>query len=381
MIFHVVAIRELFGTNYSVDLLFFWVSEEKIREILGEYKLVILQLYEYKKQYVESYWVLKILINFAWQEIKMLSNAKDLAKTIYSLSILWFDIKNINYVDNRSLEQTKIDEIIKQEKDRAEKWTQNQEALLKQKKAKDEKMFNDQELEKALVLVNDLLKKIPDLIEKSEWYVPDIKLKHLFEQWQELSKLKMWSNTEKIVALLETVYNEFNEIEQEYLSIQDASRIDVVGSKVSDIYVMKEIQKLEKAKWLFWAWWARSGEDVWYANLWWFLLYLKMVKKDLFAKAQKFSAKFIKIFWYLLLWLIFTILLSTIYIRINKIMYSPNMNDYAYVMLVYFWVFWLVLYGANFLKREKIFFDIILLLWWILISISLIFSLKQNFIF
>ena len=50
------------------------------------------------------------------------------------------------------------------------------------------------------------------------------------------------------MALLETVYNEFNEIEQEYLSIQDASRIDVVGSKVSDIYVMKEIQKLEKAK-------------------------------------------------------------------------------------------------------------------------------------
>ena len=61
MIFHVVAIRELFGKNYSIDVLFFWLSEEWVRDVLREYKLVALQLYEYKEEKIKAYWKVKIL--------------------------------------------------------------------------------------------------------------------------------------------------------------------------------------------------------------------------------------------------------------------------------------------------------------------------------
>jgi len=54
MIFRVVAIKELFWKKHTVDFLIFWLSEEKVRDILREYKLVVLELYEYKKDKIEN---------------------------------------------------------------------------------------------------------------------------------------------------------------------------------------------------------------------------------------------------------------------------------------------------------------------------------------
>ena len=383
MIFHVVAIKELFWKNYSLDVLFFWLSEEKIRDILRAYKLVALQLYEYKKEKVEGYWAIKILIEFEWQEIRLLSNADELEWISYWLSVLWFDIKNINYVDDRKLEQEKINELLNTAKNDAKQWIQEQQDIELQKKKKEEAFIEeDTKLKKTLTVTNELLKKIPELIRNAENYIPKERLKELFKQGQELSKLKMWRNVEKLSALLEKSYNLYNEIEQEYLAAQQTSRnIGVSWSNVSDTYVTSEIQKLEKAKWLSKASMANKWEDILYARLWWFLVYLKLVIKDLISKLKNIKTDFPKIFSILLIWLIFRLIVSALYIWLYKTMYLENMNDYAYVILVNFWVFWLVLYGLNFLKKEKIIFNIMLLLWWILVSILLIIVLKQNFIF
>lgn len=376
MIFRVVAIKELFWKKYTIDVLFFWLSEEKIRDILREYKLVVLELYDYKKDKVEKYWIIKILINFEWEEIKLLTNATEIESEIYLLSLIGFDVKNINYVsEEKKIEHTAICEVIKTEKGKADDWIKEQNDIIEQNKKKSEEMFDDQKLEKTQNLAKELLQKIPVFIEKAKDTISKNELKELYMQQQELSKLEMWSNVEKISSYLETIYANYSRLEQEFLAIQDSPNIDISGSNVSEAYLTSEITKLEKAKTLQKLWWAKKWDDALYANFWGVLLYFRLIKMDVLSKFKNFSLDFSKIFWYLSLSFYIITLLSAIYISII------NKNDFAFVIMIYSSVFWLVLFCIKFIKREKILSNILLLIWALLISFWIIIFLKQFFIF
>lgn len=375
MIIRVIAIRELFDENYKIDLLFFGVPEEKIRDILREYKLVALELYEYKKDKVEAYWKIKILIEFEWEEYRALSNFTEIDKLIYLLSIIWFNVKNINYVDSQKLEQTKINEILVAEKEEAREWLQKQNDIILKNKEKDAAIFDDQKLERTLKLTTEFLEKVPIFLEKAKNTLSKMELKSLEEQWQELSKLKMWNNEEKISSFLEWAYDNYNNLEQKYLSFQDSPNIDVSWSNITDAYLLSEISKLEKAKNLFKLWWAKTWEDALYANLWWVLLYFKLIKKDLLFKLKNFSKNFTKIFYYITLLSFFVTLLSALYLSVI------NKNDIIFVIMICSWIFWLVFFGISFIKKQSNLWNILLLSWWIAGSILLIWILKQFFIF
>lgn len=376
MIFHVVAIKELFEKKYTVDLLFFWLSEEKIREIMHEYKLVTLELYEYPKNEVEAYWIIKILINYEWEEIRLLTNVTELEDEIYLLSLIWFDVKNINYVsEEKKIEQNAINAVLDVQKWKAKTWLKEQAEAIEQNKLKEEKIFDDQKLEKSQKLAKELLEKIPIFLEKAKDTISNNDLKELHNEMQELSKLEMWSNVEKITTFLESVYSRYSTLEQEYLAIQESPSIEILWSNISDAYLVSELTKLEKAKSLQKLWWAKKWDDMLYAILWWILLYFRLIKRDIKTKLKDFSLDFSKIFGYLSLSFFIITLLSALYISfINK-------NDFVFVIMIYSGVFWLVLYGIKSIKPKKILYNTLLLIWSTLVSILIIWLLWQIFIF
>lgn len=375
MIFHVVALRELFWEKFNIDLLFFWLSEEKVRDILREYKLVALELYEYKESKVKKYWKIKILINFEWTDVSLLTNEPELENTIYTLTIIWFDIKNINYVDEKKLEQDEVNEILLDRKWKGNQWLEDQKNLALKKEQDNEKMFDDQKLKKTQSLVKDLLGKIPAFIERAKDTISKAELKELYDQSQELSKLEMWSNVEKLSSSFEAVYWKYTKLEQEFLAIQESPNIDISGSDVSDAFLTLEITKLEKAKNLQKLWWAKTWEDALYANLWLVFLYFKLIKKDLISKFKNFSVSFSDVFWYILFLLSVVIIFCAVYISL------VNNNGFIFVIMIYSGVFWLVLYWIKFIKKMSLLLGILLSVWCIIISILIIRLLKQFFIF
>ena len=376
MIYRVIAIKELFWKKYAIDLLFFWLSEEKIINILRQYKLVALELYEYNKDKIEKYWIIKILIDFEWEEIRLLTNAKEIENEIYLLSLIGFDIKNINYVsEEKKIESTVISDTLKTEKEKAQLWIKEQNSNVEQNRKKNEEIFDDQKLEKTQKLARELLQKIPIFIEKAKDTISKNELKELYAQQQELSKLEMWSNVEKISSYIETIYANYSRLEQEFLSIQDSPNIDISGSNVSEAYLASEITKLEKAKSLQKLWWAKKWDDALYANFWETFLYFRLMKKDIISKFKNFSLDFNKIFWYLSLSFCIITLLSTIYIL------TINKNDISFVVMIYSSVFWLILFCTKFIKKESVFSNVLSLIWSILISVLIIIFLKQLFIF
>lgn len=375
MIIRVIAIRELFGKNYKIDLLFFWASEEKVREILHNNKLVALELYEYKKDKVETYWKIKVLIEFEWEEYRTLSNSTEIDQLVYLLSIVGFNVKNINYVGWNKLEQAKINEILASEKDKAAQWLKKQNDIILQNKEKDSAIFDDDKLEKTLKMTTEFLEKVPVFIEKAGDVLSKSEIKNLQDQLQELSKLKMWNNVEKISSFLEEAYENFNTLEQKYLSFQDSPNIDVSGSNITDAYLLSEISKLEKAKNLLKLWWAKTWEDVLYANLWWILLYLKLIKKDFLSKLKWGLRDFSEISYYLTLLSFLVTFFSALYFSL------VNKNDIIFVIMICSWTIWLVFFIISFIKKKNNKWNILLLILWLIISIVLIRILKQFFIF
>ena len=365
--------------KYTLDMLFFWITEEEIREILHQYKLVALEVYEYKKENVEEYSSIKVLIKFEWQEIRLLSNSQNLESFLYSMIASWFDVENINYVDNRAIDQEQIYKIIAEKKEEVSQWIKQQEDILAQQEQKNEQYFNDQKLEKVQNLTKDFLEKVPSFLESAKGELPKSELKVLYSQRQELSKWKMWSNVEKISSFLEEAYNNYNRLEQELLSFQESPNIDVEWSNITNAYLAAEVKKLEKAKSMLKLWWAKWWQDMLYANLWWFIIYFNLIKKDVLARMKDYSFDFPKIIGDILLWLIFLQVISVLYFLIFK--NSANMNYYIYSMFIQFGVFWLVLYWINFIKKQNLLISILLGCWWIVVSLLVIWALKQNFIF
>lgn len=380
MIFHLVAIREFFDQKFTIDVLVFWVSEKFLREICSEYKLVVLELYEYNKEKVESFWKIKMLLNYNETDVILLSNASDLEGILYWFYVLWFNIVNINYVDDRKLDQEHVHNIIAQTKAEANAWLKEKKEEEKKASDKEEQMFNDQKLEKTLLIANKLVSKIPTLIKDAGDLLPKEELKELYKQWQELSKLKMWRNLEKLSGYLENVYNNYNKLEQEYLAAQKASRIKVSGSNVSDTYVASEMQKLEKARWMMQVSWKVKTEDTFYATFWNAWIYLKLLWKDIVAKSKELPQTFHKIFWYLDKLLCLLIIFTWIYFDIAKLFLNET-NIYSYAMLIVFGIAGLMLYFVRMIKRKSFVYNILLLLAWAIVSLLLIIFLKRNFLF
>lgn len=334
-----------------------------------------LELYEYKKDKVETYWKIKVLIEFEWEEYRTLSNSTEIDQLVYLLSIVGFNVKNINYVGWNKLEQAKINEILASEKDKAAQWLKKQNDIILQNKEKDSAIFDDDKLEKTLKMTTEFLEKVPVFIEKAGDVLSKSEIKNLQDQLQELSKLKMWNNVEKISSFLEEAYENFNTLEQKYLSFQDSPNIDVSGSNITDAYLLSEISKLEKAKNLLKLWWAKTWEDVLYANLWWILLYLKLIKKDFLSKLKWGLRDFSEISYYLTLLSFLVTFFSALYFSL------VNKNDIIFVIMICSWTIWLVFFIISFIKKKNNKWNILLLILWLIISIVLIRILKQFFIF
>ena len=64
----------------------------------------------------------------------------------------------------------------------AQKWIAQQEAIKQAQEKHDEQAYNDVKLEKILVLVDGLLKKIPPFLKKASDVLPREKLKLLSDQ-------------------------------------------------------------------------------------------------------------------------------------------------------------------------------------------------------
>lgn len=377
MIFHTIAIKEVSKKNYNVNVLIQAESVEFIKSLLQSYNLAILEISEYKWE-VDTFGTAEITINHKNKDVVMTSNLNNLRTLVHDFLIIGFDVKSVNFVDYRKLSWQEVSTIIQQAKD---------DVALDKKLEKEstdienETIFlHDIKLEKAISVANDVLQDIQQNIYPNEDIISKDKIRDIKLIEQDLIKLKMWSNAEKIIDVLEKLINKVSDAKWEVLSKQDKSLI-LLDSANTDVDIQQELNLLDKAKKLNEIWETRTINDYFYKITWAFGIQIKCLWNDIVNKIRNSSEFLSNIFNIINIFIFMMLILSWLTLWLSNFWWENVTDPYYYIVIIFFWVFGLVAYVLNFFNEKNSRKSLILIWIWLIISIVLYLFFKYNFVF
>ncbi len=381
MLFHVVGIKETKKKKYNMDILIKWESEKFVRSFLQHHNIIVLNLSEYKKP-IEDFWKLSLIVDFQNQKVEIVSYLTDIKSAIFNFSMIWFIIKYINFTDDQKIDDTELKKLMSDTTKEVEDIKNQEDQIVKQEKEQEKKIYKDDNLEKIVEIAEKTFWQIDSLLDKVWDHVSKDKIRDLNVMKQELTKLKMWRNDDKMSELLEKIYEKSDDIETEYLEyMQQNIDYPIKDSVVTNIDIISENQKLKKAKKIKQIWAKRDAEDNYYLSFESTGLYIKFLLKDLKYRLRDLSWFFKSLFWYLELATILILIITTIILWFKRVSYVLDENLYNYVFLLKTAIFWLTIFYAKKLRKTKIYSNILLLIFAILIAIILFWFLRFNFSF
>lgn len=281
MYFRIIGIKEAQNKKYNMDILIQWESESEVRWLLQDRGVVLLNISPYENS-AESFWTLKLDIKYQNKKIAIISYLTDIQIASLTFLMIGFDVLYINFLGDAKLPDTEVQNILSKSKLEVEESQQTETQTVAQKKETEKKIYKDSNLEKILKIAQETFGQIEFLLQKVEDKVSQDKIRDLKIMEQELTKLKMWRNDDKMSDLLEKIYDKSHEIETEYLDyMQKHKNYPIPNSIVTNIDIVTENQKYKKAKKIKEIGATRDADDNYYLSFEKTGLYAKLLIKDI----------------------------------------------------------------------------------------------------
>lgn len=381
MYFHIIGIKEVQNKKYNMDIVLQWESETFIRKFLHSHNIVLLEISEYKDD-LDSFGKLELIVEYKQKNIQTISYLTDIEIAAYTFMMIGFTIIYINFLWESKLSDYQVQEIINKSSIKIEESQKNITQILKQEKDKEKRIYKDDNLEKILQISQNTFKEKDALISLVWDNVSKDKIRDLNIMLQNLTKLKMWRNVDKMSELLEAIYHKSYEIQQEYLSNCNIPVVfPILWSIVTNIDMISETNKFTKAQKIKKIWAKRDSDDNYYLSFEFTWVYLKLLFKDIKNSIKNIKYLFYNMFDYLQLLFLSIIVFLSLNFRFHKISYSIDENIYLYVFMIKMWIFWLCFYIFSRFKRINIYQNIWLILLVILLSYVVFWLLRSNFSF
>ncbi|HKL44325.1 MAG TPA: hypothetical protein VJ892_03535 [Candidatus Absconditabacterales bacterium] len=361
-----------------MDILIEGSSEKFVRSFLEHHNVIVLNFSEYKKS-KQLFGKLSFKSSFKEVDLEIITYLTDIESALFNFLMIGFKINYINFVDQNKLPEVKVQELIKNISKKVKEIKEKENEDLQKQKEQEKKIYKDENLEKILKIVEKTFFQIDSLLEKVGDNASQDKIRDINVMKQELTKLKMGRNDDKMTELLEKIYEKSDEIEKEYLDyLKQNIDYPIQGSCVSNIDIISENQKLKKAKKIKQIGAKRDKDDNYYLSFESTGLYLRFLRKDLKNKIKNISGFFLNLFDLLDFATIFIILITVLVLRFKKVSFSTQENLYNYAFLMKAGTFGLVLFFGKRFKKPKTSSNIFLLFFIILLSIGLFWFFKTN---
>ncbi len=380
MFFRVVWLKETKNKKYNIDILLEWDSESFVRETLQSYNIVVLRVSEHKKS-VEEFASIKIVAIHHQQELSIFSYLKDLKNAILIFSMIGFDIKYANFIGEQKIPEMEVKEILNSAQKEAKDIQLSLQIQNETQKKQESKIYKDQTLDKVLKIVDKTFLEIDNLTSKVWETASQSDIRDLSVMKQDLTKLKMWRNDDKMIELLQKIYQTYYKIHDTYmLSLKKEQQYPISWSIVSDVDVLMELEKLNKAKKVKEIGAKRDKDDTFYLSFDKIWLYIRFLVQDITNKAKDLSVFFEKIFCYLEIFAISVLVFSWLIIRSQKITFVIDIYLYQYLFLIKVAIFGLLIFIFKRFKSQQIKKNILILCLIFLSYILLFFMTKFIFI-
>lgn len=200
MYFHLIWIKEKDWKQYEIDILLQWGDENFIRDFLAHWGIVVISLLEFKEE-PKSFGNISMLVAHNNVAIQILMKWDDLSERLYYMIFLWLVPYNANYTDNPVSEsemQKLLDSTFNQIKEENERIK-----LEKEKEFENEqKKYEESGIKDALGILNRNIDNIEQILKVWEWIISWTEAKELDNYANEMKKIRLWTNFNKMANLV-----------------------------------------------------------------------------------------------------------------------------------------------------------------------------------
>lgn len=380
MFFRAVGMKEISKKTYNIDILVESDSSNTVKEMLHSLNIVVLDVAEYPWD-ASSFWSAGVVISYDWNDINIISNLNNLRMLAHKFIMMWFEVKSINFLDGRKLNDRVAAEVLTLAKRDVEMEQTMTKDLWQEEEKQEENVYRDEELERTLAVAQWQINDINDKIYSIWASVSSKDLKDIRSMEQELWKLRMWRNMDKIIDLLEKVLIKALEIKQKYLSSQRPhERLIIEGSGLTDVDVQSELNILDKAKNISKIGKARTFDDQFYWIFGFAGIQMKFLWRDIVRKITDVENMLSVMFEFLHYLILFVLLICIMDIWFKNLWRWSDINAYLYVILIMCGVGWLVWYGIAQYRAENVIKQIVLLWWWLVLAVAIYLLIKYYFV-
>lgn len=388
MLFHIIGIKEVINglenKKYNIDILIKWDSEEFIKSFLQKNNIIVLNITEYTKPMTDfgNLQAELIYTDKHEEKIEIVSYITDIKSALFLFVTIGFKIKYINFLQGDKLNDQQVIDAITQMTDKIESTIAQKKQEATNKKEQEKKMYKDKKLENTVKIAEQAFVQIEDLLQKVWNDIAQDKIRDISLMAQELTKLKMWRNDDKMLELLEKIYEKVDLINTEYLKyMQKNIFYPIENSAVTNVDIISENQKLKKAHKIKEIWAKRDSDDNYYLSFESVGIYAKFLFIDIKNKTKDIPDFIKRSFWYIATATLSMVIVMSFILWFKKISYSIDENLYHYVFLIKLSLFGLVLFFIQKVKKTTVYKNIMFLVLAIIITIILFWLIRVNFSF
>lgn len=322
----------------KIQLLLNSESEKYIRDFLKIYGIAVFSLKEFqwnkedfgKIEFKVPYWEQKILWVAPYDKIR---------DAYYFLADVWFDIVYINNISN-PIEEEKVSKIITKLYKEVFGLSSKEQEKQDQKKQKTED--EEKKIKEFKQLINTTIEEARELMSNVKWIVTPNKLKDLNDLIDEMIKVKMWKNVDKMAHMFENILLQMEKIEIEYLNKKRKEESSWIKySVLSELDVLFEYDKYKRSKKVF-KWSSVSAmnktfDDYYYKTFGKSGVYMKLFLKDFYFRLKKFKKNIpfiIDLFEFFFLLLILEL--------VGLYLYNLFLGKEVVSVYYYFWNVWIL---------------------------------------
>ena len=368
MYFHLIWIKEKNWKQNDLDILLQWDNEDFIRKFLSYWGVVVVSLEEFKED-PSSFGNIKMIALYNGSEIEVFVKWENLSDSLYFLASLWLKPKDINFIDN-PVNEAEIKGLIDSTVQRIK---EEEEILQKQKDIemmKEQKKYEEKSIWEWLKAINAEIDRIWQILKAGEWVLLWSEIKHLEDYLNEMKKIRLGTNFNKMATLVVESHKLSKEAEERIFSAyQNGKFLIDDNSYVTNVDIISESfeSKMIREKSKLWTSHLTTSESF-QSFLWPVAVFLKLLWRDFVHTINDSSINEIfKIVMNLLEYLVVVWIIIFSLLRLVAPLFW--LEKFSLYLLPAFWWLALLLYlfnnlGLKWVTAKIIWFIVLVLVYW-----------------
>ena len=346
MYFHLIWIKEKNWDKFDLNFLLQWWDEDFIRKFLASRWVVIVSLTEYKEDPL-SFWNIIVNLNYNWSNIQLITQWEDLSESTLFIVSMWLIPWTINFVD-KPIPEDQVKDIINTALSKAKEEDKKVKEQAEIEELKEKKKYEEAWIKEWLKIINSNIDRIEQVIKAGQWVLWWGEIKKLEEYLNEMKKIRLWTNFNKMAALVLDAHSLLINAENQVIEANSENKFLIdKNSIVTNIDVLKDYFDFSRIseKSVLQPAWLKTSEMLTNA-MWKNSILLSLLRRDIIHTFE--DSSFWELFDIVINLIEYIIVLAIITISLSWLV-GPLFwfDSFSLYLLPAMWRLWLLIYLLN----------------------------------